>query len=285
MACDFMSPIATTVAWRSRNCSKARRRRARLSEELVFVPSLSGFVECYKLHEPAALTTRYNATGKVEVRPSTSDNTVSWPTNNGKVYTANVNSVGIRTRREIGKKILAPTANAPPNLLITAAADGFVECLDEFRLSPIWRFSTGDAVLHPPVVVGKNLFVITEAKGMYCIDVKTGAEHWWAPNVLQFLSASEKRVYCCDDFGRMSILDLATGGQVGRLDSATGDVKMINPYTDRIFIGSRTGLLQCLREPQLDRPLVHFAMAKKRPAAAPPAPRHARRPGAQRWWR
>jgi hypothetical protein len=251
----------------------------RLSDELVFVPTLSGFVECYQLHDPSSPVMRYNTAGKIEVRPTVSENVASWPTSDGKVYTANANILGIRSRRELGSKILAPTVTASPNLLIAASADGFVECLDELRLKPIWRFSTGEAVLHPPVVVGSNLFVVTEASEMYCIDPKTGAERWLSPGVIQFLSASEKRVYCCDEFGRLLILDLATGGQVARLDSATGEVKLINPYTDRIFIGSRTGVLQCLREPQLDRPMVHIAQKAKKPAAAPPeAP--ATRPGA-----
>jgi hypothetical protein len=243
---------------------------AALSDEMVFVPTLSGFVEAYQLKDPDETTvTLYNTAGKIEVRPTVSSSTVSWPTSDGKVYTANANTVGIRTRRELGDNIQAPTVVHPPNLLFAAAADGFVECLDELRLTPIWRFSTGEAVLHPLVIAGGDLYIVTESGGMYRVDPKTGNEYWWSPGVTQFISASQERVYCADEFGRLSILDRSTGGQLGLLPTQAADVKLINPHTDRIFLGSRTGLLQCLHESALDRPLVHFPEPKKKP---PPPP-------------
>lgn len=248
-----------------------------LSDQLVFVPSLSGLVEAYSLTDQNVTVVRYNTSGRVETRPTITSATVSWPTDDGKLYTANANSIGIRTSRKIGDSILAPVGAAAPGLLFVAATDGFVECLDELRLSPVWRFSTGEAVLHPPVAVGGNLYLITELGGMYCVDPKTGNERWWSPGIRQFLAASQTRAYAADEFGRIAILDLATGGRLGTLGAEAADVKLINPFTDRILIGSRTGLIQCLHEPSLDRPLVHFPMPQKRAA---PAAKPAKQPSA-----
>ena len=39
------------------------------------------------------------------------------------------------------------------------------------------------------------------------------------------------------------------------------DFAYLNPYTDRLYFGTKSGLMQCFRESQLQRPLVHAGVS------------------------
>jgi hypothetical protein len=62
--------------------------------------------------------------------------------------------------------------------------------------------------------------------------------------------------------GRLAILDAKTGGRIALMGSNLLDVFYSNTQTDRIIVGTSTGVLQCLRESELEWPLVHVNLAE-----------------------
>jgi hypothetical protein len=61
------------------------------------------------------------------------------------------------------------------------------------------------------------------------------------------------------------ILDAKTGGRIASMRADLLDIFYTNLQTDRIFLADKTGLIQCLRETQMEWPLVHwFAEVKEK---------------------
>jgi len=48
-----------------------------------------------------------------------------------------------------------------------------------------------------------------------------------------------------------------TGSHRAVISANQLNVKLVNTLTDRLYMGTRTGLLQCLHEPEHDWPLIH----------------------------
>ena len=121
-----------------------------------------------------------------------------------------------------------------------------------------WRFSAGEPISHSPVAIGENCYVLTDNGGMYQLDVTTGAEKWWTPGMTKFLAASESRIYGLDNIGRIVVIDTKSGGRITTIPLQQDiDITFANFETDRILLGTKTGLLQCLHETAAERPLVH----------------------------
>jgi len=233
-----------------------RRENIRLSQE--YVPPLS----CQSY-------------GKALIQPlvtsqAKGEEMVAWPTDRGLLNVAKIDLMredvfAIKYRLETDAGIAARPTYLPPDpdkeaaagVIFGASRDGFVHAIEERNGQSLWRFSTGEPVVQPAVVVGDCVYATTQRGGMFCLDAETGSQLWWAPHLMQFLAASKDRVYAADAFGRILILRADTGARLDTIDAAASPMKMINSQTDRIYLASETGLVQCLRELELPEPIRH----------------------------
>lgn len=242
----------------------------------VFVPKFNGMLEGHSIEDRSKPPSRYRAAGRMMIQPTVTSDSVSWPTDRGWLYVADADDGEIRFRVETHGEIIAPSLYGPPNRLYFTSIDGYVYCVDERKGDIFWRFSTGQPISEPAVPIASDMYVITDESKLYSVDTETGLEQWWAPNLKQFLAASENRVYCLDKIGQLVILDTETGGRIGSMNVGTLDFFFINSLTDRIYLGTRSGSLQCLRESDAEFPLVHHQRApldqEPEPAGIPEEP-------------
>jgi hypothetical protein len=108
-------------------------------------------------------------------------------------------------------------------------------------------------------VVGDAVFVVTDRAGMYRVSAQTGEELWWTPQVKRFVSASQDKIYCMSDAGQLLIIDQETGGRIGAIPAQGFDLEFINWRTDRLYLGTKFGVVQCLHDAEQEWPLVHVA--------------------------
>ena len=253
-----------------------------ITEDSVFVPMVSGHVESYKLYnidqefQPARY---FVSIGRAMVQPITSSTgTLCWPTDRGFLYFADGDSMRLKFRLEANKTIVAPAAYQDPGLFFATSVDGYAYCIKESTGAVLWRYSTGQPIENAPVAIGDTVYVITNDNGLFAVNTADGQEKWWSPRVRQFLAASESRLYCEGIRGQIVVLDAKSGGFIGSIETPGLDLKLTNVLSDRIYIGTKTGLIQCLHESQLDLPLVHAAVEpeqvkrKSRPKATTPTP-------------
>jgi hypothetical protein len=79
--------------------------------------------------------------------------------------------------------------------------------------------------------------------------------------VSRFVSASETKLYMVDKTGRLLVLDARTGARLGAIATEYLPLEIINIETDRIYLGSPSGLIQCFRERELVEPYRHTLAA------------------------
>ncbi|MEQ8790996.1 MAG: PQQ-binding-like beta-propeller repeat protein [Pirellulaceae bacterium] len=254
------------LAW-ERRLSGAPGAGPAVSDEMVFVPLMNGKVEAFKLttdEEDEELERKFRAPitlvsiGDCYLQPTVTPSVCAWVTDRGFMYVVNANKEGMLYRTEADDTVVAPiTYDAKGRSLMMASIDGYVYNVDETSGAIIWRFSTGSPIASSPHVVGDSVFVVTDKGGLFCVDAETGLEQWWTPRVKKFLAGSKDRVYCTDQIGRLLVIDAKNGGRIASLPTEQLDFLITNHATDRIYVGTKSGLLQCLHEPQLARPLVY----------------------------
>lgn len=206
---------------------------------------------------------------------------VVWPTdrgylNFGRISREMENSFVVKYRLETGATIVARPAYLPPDpkslgdagVVFAASCDGFLYAIQEETGGTLWRFSTGEPIVKSPAVIDDRVYVATQLGSMYCIDVKTGQSVWRANDVMQFVAATKARVYVLDKIGRLVVLNAASGAKLDAMSVGRVSSILANSDTDRIYLISEGGLIQCLRETEQNQPLMHNKERKDAAKAA-----------------
>ena len=87
--------------------------------------------------------------------------------------------------------------------------------------------------------------------------------NWESRGVSQFISASKDRLYCLDSLNRLVVLDQKTGTHLAKFPTNGVDFVYLNTQTDRLYFGSKSGLLQCFRESHEEYPLIHAGVSTR----------------------
>lgn len=235
-----------------------------VSEDYAYVPMFSGRLEGYSLTDDRDPSWNYASTGRVFDEPLTTANSVIWPTDRGYLYVADSETAGVRYRFQTTGRLTGEPA-VLDGVLYAASAAGYVYALNEQTGQQLWRYSTGASIVRSPVTVGTDVFVATERPMLHSLEADSGVQHWEALGISQLLGVSKTRVYGIDTRGHISILDRASGVNQGSLETSTETIAVVNADTDRLYLVSETGLVQCLHEVGSNEPYMH------REQTAPPA--------------
>jgi outer membrane protein assembly factor BamB len=228
-----------------------------MSATHVFVPMIDGKMEGYLLSAGAKQTPWiYKSSGRVDTPAMYTGQTVSWTTDKGFFYVVDPQATGVRYRLETRDAIHAPPGYWTPNLY-AGSTDGYVYAVDEVNGGINWKYSVGDAIYEQPVAVGSKVFVVSQFRGMTCLSTEPVGELWVAPGIKQLLSVGTTRVYARDSVGRLVVLDIETGARLASLSLEDVSVTLTNSYSDRIYLVSAGGALQCLHELGAKRPVMH----------------------------
>jgi len=195
---------------------------------------------------------------------------VVWPTNEGCMYIGRVGRdadayIEVKYRLETTAPIIAEPTYIPPDpeisgdsgIILAATGDGYVNAILEKTGDSLWRFSAGEPLAQPAVIIDERIYAATSLGGLHCINAKTGGQIWYAPGIVQFTAASKNRVYGVDKIGSIRVLDAATGAQLDIMPASALSVKILNDDTDRIYLYNSKGLIQCLHEIGLTKPIPH----------------------------
>ena len=238
-----------------------------MSEEYCFVPMVNGNVELYSLVNPSRPPYLFRSFGRPTAEPAISLNSVCWPTERGQMYVGQADSASMRYRIE-AKGAITGAPVYGKNAIYFGSHDGYVYCIHEQSGNTIWRFTTGDRISKSPLLVGSQLFAITDVGSLFCLDAKTGAELWVAPGIRSFVSGNANRVYCMDRNGRLVAVDTKTGSRGATISALGLDVTVANQSSDRLIVGTSSGLIQCIREKSNHWPQyrdVNAVVEKKKP--------------------
>lgn len=228
-----------------------------LTNELAFVPMISGQIETFNLEEPKRPVAIYKSFGRAMVQPVVSFNSVAWPTDGGNLYVSLAREPGMRYRVQAKDAINSAPAFLGEKVYATSM-DGYLYCVSERKGNVLWRFTTGEPISHSPVALGNVVYVITERGNMFAIGALDGKELWVQSGIRSYVAGNDQRLYCMDVGGNLSIMETSTGSRLGAIAVGQLDMPFKNVDTDRIILASSTGLVQCFREAARPWPTVHF---------------------------
>lgn len=250
-----------------------------MSDKYVHVPVENGGMDTYKLEHNTAADKEaiwHAAKGTALAAPLVRGEQIMWGTADGYLYVDDLVGTTGRLYQKTDGAILDRVAYREP-MVFAGSRDGYVYAMNVSTRKAAWKVPAGNDIHHRPVAIGDAVYVIPEDGGLMKLDAKTGAEVWWVRGVTQFVAGSPTRLYVTDVSGQLLVLDAKTGTRLAALPTAALPLKVINSDTDRIFLGSKTGLLQCLHEIALTQPVKHDGppaavqkpAAPAQPAAAP----------------
>jgi outer membrane protein assembly factor BamB len=243
-----------------------------VARSYVFVPLVAGRIEGYPLNERKLTPWYYQSHGRTMVAPLATGDSIVWSTDTGNMYVGNSNDLRVRFRLETRSPIVAPPGYHQP-YVYAATTSGELFAMHEITGVRRWKYATGFPVTRTPAVLEQRVFVTSDEPSLHCVDENTGSIVWESPGVVQFAAASKTRVYGVDDFGALVLLDAATGAVIARTRSDNSISALVNDQTDRIYLVSDSGLVQCLHELGSKQPLRHNPPPAKdeKPAATAPA--------------
>lgn len=149
---------------------------------------------------------------------------------------------------------------------------------DELEPPITWRFGANAPIRFAPVVAGEDVFVLPERGGLVRLSRATGETIWQSPRAERFLAANPKFVYATDQFGRLVVVDRASGAHLSTLDSSAFVIGATNDQTDRVVLAANDGTVISLNDRAYALPLVQTAppaapaKVEAEPKASKPAP-------------
>lgn len=276
-----LSSITGEILWQ-RRVSGVPGAGAAVTEEYVFAPMVNGAIESYTLADGRESPWIYKSIGRALVQPSAGFDSLAWPTDRGHLYVASSSARAIRYRLESQETVTARPTFASADRLLAPTVDGYLYCLNPGRQAGNiwWKYSTGETLTQSPLVIGDTVYTISDDDNLFAIAVSDGQLRWKTSGVKRMLTLSGERLYVVGEVGRLTILDTTTGSRIAVIPLDEFDLQVTNPLTDRIYYGTKTGVLQCLREIGHPWPTLHAQMAsgkpkpkpKSQPAAAKPEP-------------
>lgn len=226
-----------------------------IGKDHVYVPTLTGLIEGYPLVRDAPEFSKwfYQSYGNTMVAPLVTPHSVIWSTDRGYLYVSGASSPGVRYRLEAGDEFDARAAYQDP-LIYAVTRSGELFAIDEEDGILRWRYMTGFPTERAPAAVGEHLFLTSDEPMLHCVNAKTGLPEWQVPGIDQFAAVTKDYVYGVDRFGTIHILNIADGTPVGRIANDGSLKALVNDQTDRLYLISDSGLVQCLHEIGADTP-------------------------------
>ena len=148
--------------------------------------------------------------------------------------------------------------------------DGYVYCVRENDGKQLWTFPCNEPIVEHLAVFSRllekrdakrkkqyerYLFVPTYQKGMFCLDAVKGEKIWQTPGIKRFLSRSNTRVYTVDYRNNLTVMDVQSGQVLGTMPLNNNKIQYLNEITDRIYLATEDGMIQCLAQIDQEKPI------------------------------
>lgn len=144
-----------------------------------------------------------------------------------------------------------------PSMVVGGSITGFIVAINDQTGEVLWKYVVGHPITQRMIVVKNHVYACAQSGGMYCLEALRGRELWFAPGIMQFIAESEDYIYCLNKTREIEILDRKTGKSITSFEAIPFDIYIDNAESDRIYLLTKTGLVQCLHETYLANPLKH----------------------------
>lgn len=226
-------------------------------EKNVYVGLINGRLSTFDASN-GAIRWELETRGALQSKPIPAGKVVAFASAQGKVYISRSDRMENLLRWSAVGPIVAAMGTSGARTLLVASEDKSLYSVDLFTGHTNWNYPTGAPIDIEPLVGGEDVYVVNKDGYFSRVDLKTGSPFWTISTLGgPLLAVTEKRVYLESRDGDLFIVDRNTGQmlydprathQVARVNIRGFEFGPTNHLNDRIFLGSKSGLILCLRE-------------------------------------
>jgi outer membrane protein assembly factor BamB len=197
----------------------------------------------------------------------------------------NLHSVDLRGR-SLYQVTMREPATAPMTAVSDELTDSVIVATGDNRLRSVvttkplvdWMFPLGRTIREQPVVIGDQVFAVTDGGGLMCISRSSGrpmiaeledgsTREWFTSGIVKVVTVTQDKVYGVDVSDRLVVIKRTTGEVIARTSVQQFRHRHPNHLTDRVYLVSSSGQIMCLREPGSEFATYH-QNPQKQPIAA-----------------
>ncbi|MDA7951051.1 MAG: PQQ-like beta-propeller repeat protein [Pirellulaceae bacterium] len=218
-----------------------------ITKSMVVVPMVNGTVEMYPLVDKGEEVLYYQGLGRALHPPVNTNNRLVWATKTGNLYINSQLSRDLSFRVEIHEEIVSAPGFSGNRVYLTSV-DGYLYAVGELTGKTDWRFSTGEPIGQTPFTHQDAVYVVTDMGTLYKVNQELGDEVWKADKVEKVVAATKDRLYGLSLGGTHLLqFDLVSGNLVGKIPLNDVSLIHVNQETNRIILGTESGLIQCIK--------------------------------------
>jgi outer membrane protein assembly factor BamB len=228
--------------------------------DFVMIPMVSGNVEGYPLFDLTRDPFLRSVLGSSLAMPTKAEDSslFAWGTDQGYVFVAESSGKPhLLFRLKTDGNVHGRIASAPGNRFFFGSESGQVYGLRATRTGEVmWSQPFAEPFYNEPAVVGDQVLLSSVYGTLVSFDAETGFPTWEQPvsNVATLFGAFDGRLYVTTMSDALAVIDLETGKQIGVYPELRPEHPIINKQTDRIYLVSTAGEVQCLRPEGADLP-------------------------------
>jgi hypothetical protein len=113
----------------------------------------------------------------------------------------------------------------------------------------LWSRPYAEPFYNDPMIFGEQLLLRSTYGNLYSLGLNDGISTWLqpVPNVDELLAAFDARAYVRLLTGGLAVVDTQSGRLVETIYEALPQRLLVNNQTDRLYLVSNSGAVQCLR--------------------------------------
>jgi outer membrane protein assembly factor BamB len=228
--------------------------------DFTMIPLSGGGVEGYPLRDPTLDPFSEIVAGNALAMPTKAPDSsrTAWGTDRGFVYVMEMQgSPSVQFRLNTDGIVSGRLASATGDRFFFGSESGQVYGLRATRSGKVlWSTPVGEPFYNAPMVVGGQLLIRSTNGNLYSMAVESGVMTWErpTPNMGDLIASFDGRLYATSLSGALAVIDVETGTRIGTFSEVRPERLLVNNLTDRLYLVSERGDVQCLKLADSDLP-------------------------------
>lgn len=234
--------------------------------DFSLIPTIRGGVECYPLKDATIDPFMELVAGSALSMPTKAPGSrvVAWGTDQGFVYFMELEGKpSMLFRLNTDGIVSGKIAAASGDRFLFGSESGQVYCVQATRTGVVlWNKPFGEPFYSEPLVYNDRVFIRSTYGSLYALDLETGNSLWSnvTHGVDELISCFDNQLYVRLLSGALAVIDTETGKFVESFSTIQAQHLLKNYSTNRLYLLSDTGLVQCLKPIGSDLPSISEAM-------------------------
>ncbi|KAA1257744.1 Serine/threonine-protein kinase AfsK [Rubripirellula obstinata] len=219
----------------------------------AMIQGISGGVVCYSLddleHDPYYESVEGYAISQPTLAPRSTK--VAWSTDKGFVFVMDMEGTpSTLFRLKTDGLVTGKIAAAKNERFYFGSESGQVYGIRATREGLVkWSQPFGEPFYGEPIVIEQQLFMRSSYNNLYCLSTIDGSQLWdnTVSGVTELVGAVAHELFVRASDGSLMVIHRETGERIGSYPSLQPAMTISNAFTDRLYLVSDHGGIQCLR--------------------------------------